>query len=76
MAHTMDQEREEEFREAFAECDTNDNGTICFAEFTTLMNNLDADMTQEEYQIGFREIDRNRDGAIDFDEFFAWWVEH
>ncbi len=75
MEHTQDRDREDEFREAFSECDTNGNGSICYEEFATLMLNLGAEMDKEECRIGFGEIDQNGDGAIDFEEFFAWWVE-
>ena len=70
------EERLEELREGFDECDANGDGKIQFEEFSALLENLGAETNAEERKIGFREIDTDGDGVIDFDEFIAWWTEH
>lgn len=64
---------EDELRETFDHFDTDDNGTIDFAEFTSLMDALGSEMTDEEMEIGFEEIDEDQDGYIEFEEFLTWW---
>jgi Ca2+-binding EF-hand superfamily protein len=64
-----------ELREDFRAVDADDDGLIDFAEFSGLMENLEAEMSAEELRIGFSEIDANRDGRIDLREFVAWWTE-
>jgi Ca2+-binding EF-hand superfamily protein len=64
-----------ELRADFRAVDADEDGCINFAEFTALMENLEAEMSAAELQIGFGEIDTNRDGRIDLHEFVAWWTE-
>ena len=70
------EERIEELREGFDECDTNGDGKIQYAEFAALLDNLGSEIDAEECRIGFGEIDTDHDGVISFDEFVAWWSEH
>ena len=67
-------DRVEEIEELFEQNDTDGNGDIDFGEFTTLMGELDPQMSRASLEIGFRDIDRNKDGRINFDEFLAWWL--
>lgn len=69
-------EDEDELQELFRACDANGNGSLQYAEFVALLQNLGAEMGTEESRIGFREIDTDRDGHIDFREFLRWWREH
>lgn len=68
-------ERLEELKEDFLYADTDKDGRIEFAEFRTLLEELEAGMSMEELRTGFREIDTDRDGRIDLREFVAWWTE-
>lgn len=62
----------EELREDFAEVDDDQDGQIDFAEFSNLMENLEAGMSPDHLRIGFREIDSDHDGRINLTEFVAW----
>jgi len=64
-----------ELKEDFEEADSDQDGHIDFGEFKTLLEDLEAGMSDGELRIGFREIDSDRDGSIDFREFSAWWTE-
>ena len=64
-----------ELRADFRAVDADEDGCIDFAEFSTLMENLEAEMSAQELRIGFGELDTNHDGRIDLDEFVAWWTE-
>ena len=57
----------------FATADRNDDGRIDFAEFRSLLEDLEASMSLEEMRIGFHEVDVDRDGMIDCREFIEWW---
>lgn len=69
---SMPPELIEELREDFAEVDDDQDGLIDFAEFSNLMENLEARMTQTDLGIGFREIDSDHDGRINLAEFITW----
>jgi len=69
------QSRVEEIEELFEQNDTDGNGDIDFAEFASLMRDLDERMSEQTLQIGFREIDVNKDGRINLAEFLEWWSE-
>ena len=69
-------EREEELRESFAECDLNHDGMIQLAEFSILLNNIGAETSAVECKIGFDEVDTDHNGLISLDEFIAWWTDH
>jgi Ca2+-binding EF-hand superfamily protein len=64
-----------ELREDFRAVDADEDGHIDLAEFSSLMQNLEAEMSADELRIGFSEIDTNQDGRIDLREFIAWWTE-
>src|SRR5690606_20965137 len=57
-------ERLEELREDFETVDEDQDGRIDFAEFASLMDNLNAQMTDTDLRIGFTEIDADHDGSI------------
>jgi len=65
----------DELRESFDACDTNGNGSLQFDEFVTMLDGLEAGMSDAELRIGFAEIDADHDGRIDFEEFFGWWSD-
>lgn len=65
--------RAAELREAFRQCDSNNDGYIQFGEFVTLLDNLGAGMSSDEVRIGFNAVDTDDDQLIDFREFLAWW---
>lgn len=65
-------QRLEELREDFAAVDEDHDGAIDYAEFETLMDNLNAQMSPTDLRIGFGEIDTDRDGRISLVEFVAW----
>lgn len=48
------------------------DGSIDYAEFSVLMDNLDPDMKGTVLRIGFGEIDTDQDGRISLTEFVAW----
>jgi Ca2+-binding EF-hand superfamily protein len=64
-----------ELRQDFRAVDSDSDGHINFAEFSRLMDDLEAGMSVEELRIGFASIDANHDGRIDLREFVAWWQD-
>jgi Ca2+-binding EF-hand superfamily protein len=64
----------EELQEDFSFADDDQDGHIDFGEFSSLLDNLGAEMSDAELRIGFREIDTDRDGRINLAEFVAWWA--
>jgi Ca2+-binding EF-hand superfamily protein len=44
-------------------------------EFVSLLEALDADLTDEQISAGLEALDRNRNGLIEFQEFIDWWAE-
>jgi Ca2+-binding EF-hand superfamily protein len=65
----------DELRETFDYNDRDKDGRIRLAEFSAMLDELEAEMSRREIEIGFNDIDTNDDGLIDFDEFVAWWKE-
>lgn len=65
-------ERLEELREDFEAVDDDQDGRIDFGEFSGLMDNLNAQMSDDVLRIGFAEIDTDGDGRISLAEFVAW----
>lgn len=66
-------EEREELEESFQFNDANDDGSIEFDEFFTMLTNMEAEISVDEARIGFRSIDTNNDGVIELDEFIEWW---
>jgi calmodulin len=76
MATSRPNEEElDELREAFDYNDRDGDGRIQLDEFSDMLDELEADMSEKEIEIGFKDIDTNDDGRIDFQEFVAWWSE-
>lgn len=62
-----------ELKEEFVLADRDHDGRVDFAEFSRLMQGLEAGMSATDLRIGFHEIDTDGDGLIDFSEFATWW---
>ena len=76
MATNKPNEQElDELREAFDYNDRDGDGRIQVDEFSAMLDELEAGMTDSDIEIGFQDIDTNDDGLIDFQEFVAWWAE-
>ena len=69
------EEELDELREAFDYNDRDGDGRIQLDEFSAMLDELEAGMTDTDIEIGFQDIDTNDDGLIDFQEFVAWWAE-
>ena len=69
------EEELDELREAFDYNDRDGDGRIQVDEFSAMLDELEAGMTDSDIEIGFQDIDTNDDGLIDFQEFVAWWTE-
>lgn len=67
-------DRLEELREDFEAVDGDQDGCIDFGEFASLMDNLNAQMSDTDLRIGFAEIDADHDGRISLAEFVAWRI--
>ena len=76
MAKNKPNEEElDELRETFDYNDRDGDGRIQLDEFSAMLDELEAEMSDNDIEIGFKDIDTNDDGLIDFDEFVAWWAE-
>ena len=76
MAKNKPNEEElDELREAFDYNDRDGDGRIQVDEFSAMLDELEAGMTDGDIEIGFQDIDTNDDGLIDFQEFVTWWAE-
>jgi len=76
MANSKPNEEElDELREAFDYNDRDGDGRIQLDEFSSMLDELEAEMTDRDIAIGFKDIDTNDDGLVDFQEFVAWWTE-
>jgi Ca2+-binding EF-hand superfamily protein len=71
----LNEEQLDELREAFDYNDRDGDGRIQLDEFSAMLDELEAGMTDSDIEIGFQDIDTNDDGLIDFQEFVAWWAE-
>lgn len=69
------EEQLDELRESFDYNDRDGDGRIELGEFSSMLDELEAEMSEREVEIGFKDIDTNDDGLIDFGEFVAWWTE-
>jgi Ca2+-binding EF-hand superfamily protein len=76
MAKNKPNEEElDELREAFDYNDRDGDGRIQLDEFSAMLDELEAEMSDSDIEIGFKDIDTNDDGLIDFGEFVDWWSE-
>jgi Ca2+-binding EF-hand superfamily protein len=76
MAKNKPNEEElDELREAFDYNDRDGDGRIQLDEFASMLDELEAEMSESDVEIGFKDIDTNDDGLIDFTEFVRWWAE-
>ncbi|KAG5645669.1 hypothetical protein DXG03_005507 [Asterophora parasitica] len=64
-------EQIEEFREAFALFDKDNDGTITHEELGTIMRKLGQNPSDSELRDMIREVDTDHNGTIDFDEFLT-----
>lgn len=65
---------ERELKEEFAVADRDRDHRLNYDEFASLLQGLEAGMSDRELHIGFHEIDTDTDGFIDFQEFVDWWT--
>lgn len=76
MAKSKPNEEElDELRETFDYNDRDGDGRIQLIEFSAMLDELEAEMSDSDIEIGFKDIDTNDDGLIDFGEFVDWWAE-
>jgi calmodulin len=76
MAKSKPNEEElDELRETFDYNDRDGDGRIQLVEFSAMLDELEAEMSDSDIEIGFKDIDTNDDGLIDFGEFVDWWTE-
>lgn len=66
-------EEREELEESFQYNDLDNDGSIEFDEFQTMLTDMDSQVSPEEARIGFQAIDSNNDGVIGLEEFIEWW---
>jgi Ca2+-binding EF-hand superfamily protein len=71
---TLTERQISESRKVFDLCDVNGDGFIDPAEFRTLLEVLDGDVSSAECQLNFEHADTEGDGYIGFKEFVAWWT--
>jgi Ca2+-binding EF-hand superfamily protein len=64
-----------ELRQSFDACDSNGDGWIVNAEFASLLQALDTDLSSDECLLAFEVTDADGDGSISFEEFMEWWSE-
>ena len=62
----------EELQEIFERIDGNDDGSVTFAEFRSLMHEVGDLREDEVLRASFGRVDTNKDGRIDFSELRAW----
>lgn len=62
----------EELQEIFERIDDNDDGSVSFAEFRSLMHEIGDLREDVVLRAAFRRVDTNQDGRIDFNELRAW----
>jgi len=72
---TVRPELRQELKEDFEHADSDGDGRIDLAEFSRLLEGLEAGMSADELRTGFHEIDTDHDGRIDLREFIAWWTD-
>jgi len=62
----------DELQEIFERIDDNDDGSVSFAEFRSLMREIGDLREDAVLHAAFERVDINRDGRIDFEEMRAW----
>ena len=62
-------------RQNFERCDHDADGWITTAEFSTLLQSLDGDLSADECLLAFEMTDGDGDGLISFEEFVNWWTD-
>uniref|UniRef100_A0A7N1A5M2 EF-hand domain-containing protein n=1 Tax=Kalanchoe fedtschenkoi TaxID=63787 RepID=A0A7N1A5M2_KALFE len=67
----LNEEKINEFREAFSLFDKNGDGCITIEELATVIRSLDQNPTEEELQDMITEIDCDGNGTIEFNEFLS-----
>ena len=66
----------EKIRDLFNSIDKDDNDTIEWDEFCSVIDELITDKTLEDKCRIFAEIDTNNTGMISFEEFCDWWKKY
>jgi Ca2+-binding EF-hand superfamily protein len=62
----------EELQEIFERIDDNDDGSVSFEEFRSLMHEIGDLRRDTILRASFARVDSNHDGRIDFAELRAW----
>jgi len=62
----------EELQEIFVRIDVNDDGSVSFGEFRSLMHEIGDLREDVVLRAAFRRVDTNHDDRIDFAELRAW----
>ena len=70
------EDNQEKIRALFNSIDKDDNDTIEWDEFCSMIDELVADKTLDEKTRLFAEIDTNNTGMISFEEFCEWWKKY
>lgn len=61
-----------ELQEIFERIDDNDDGSVSFAEFRSLMHEVGDLREDAVLRASFERVDTNHDGRIDFNELCGW----
>eukprot|EP01137_Pigoraptor_chileana_P016102 Opistho-2@431 len=69
-------ERESELRKAFDRVDTNNKGTLEFAEVWEVLKSLNVQVTEPQVRLLMDKIDSNKDGVVDFNEWSRFLMLH
>eukprot|EP01136_Pigoraptor_vietnamica_P023188 Opistho-1_new@75037 len=69
-------EREDELRRAFARVDTNNNGTLEFAEVWEVLKSMNVNVNEAQVRRLMDKIDSNKDGVVDFNEWSRFLMLH
>ncbi len=62
-----------EIKKIFKKYDTNDNDSIDWQEFCTMVDELEVELTLKDKTLVFDKVDANHSGMISFDEFAVCW---
>ena len=69
----ISEEKLQELKKIFDDCDEDNNGRIDWDEFCSMLDKLLGEKTLQEKTLAFDLVDNNYNGAICFDEFCEWW---